>query len=470
MTGEHEPRRGDLRDDFETRFWMGMVTAGASVTFLMSVVGAVYAIFFAEPEHQLGVSIAVVVAAAGGAVVLWGVPWRRVIASPRREWGFFAWSVSTVAVIAGTAALDGGADSPLAFMLFLPAVFASLAYTIRFVFGVAAFAELAFLALVPMADPDPGYVLGFCGALFGIAVMAVWQAANHDIWRRELRRSSITDPLVGVLNRRGFERASHAAFSGLDREERPVTLVLIDLDLFKVYNDIHGHQAGDDLLRWVGVQLGGAVRPTDSVARLGGDEFAVLLPDTGPAAAEPVIARIKEALTARTAYCLGRASAPEQGPTFDALYRVADADLYRCKLLRPDALLEEGTPEALMSYRAHRATASAGAILAGITEAFYALDEEWRFTYVNEPAEELLGRAAHELLGRSIWTAFEDPGEEGSVFRETLLRVVETGQSETFTEFYGPLDRTFSIKASPLAGGVSVYLHDVTAREPAPHG
>ena len=83
-----------------------------------------------------------------------------------------------------------------------------------------------------------------------------------------------------MLNRRGFDSASHAAFSGLARQNRPVTLMIIDLDLFKAYNDLHGHQAGDELLRWVAERLSEAVRPTDAVARLGGDEFAVLLPDT----------------------------------------------------------------------------------------------------------------------------------------------------------------------------------------------
>jgi diguanylate cyclase (GGDEF)-like protein len=328
---EHE----ETHDDFEIRFWLSTVTAGGWVTLLMCVAGGFYAVAFASDAHRLGVSVMVGVAAIGGLVALWGVPWRRVITSSWRERAFFCWTLSTISVISATVAFDGGATSPLTLMLFIPAIFASLAYPLRLVVAVAVLTEIAFLALVLIGAPSPGYVLAFCAALAGTAVMAVWQAANHDAWRSELRRNSLTDPLTRVLNRRGFEIAAQAAFSELNRHRRPVTLLVIDLDLFKAYNDANGHQAGDDLLRWVAGQLSEAVRPTDAVARLGGDEFGVLLPDTGHEAAEPAIARMKASLDLRVAHCLGSASAPADGSTFDALYRAADLDLYRRKLVRP---------------------------------------------------------------------------------------------------------------------------------------
>lgn len=89
----------------------------------MCLIATFYAAFFASDEHRLAIYIAIVVSAIGGAVVLWGIPWRRVIASRWREHAFFAWSISSLATIAVTAALDGGVGSPLALMLFLPAVF-----------------------------------------------------------------------------------------------------------------------------------------------------------------------------------------------------------------------------------------------------------------------------------------------------------------------------------------------------------
>lgn len=325
---------GTPQDDFETRFWLSMVTAGAWVTLLMCLAAGFYTALYAEAGNRLGVGVTVVLAAISGAVILWGIPWRRVIASRWRETAFFAWTVSTIGVIAVTAAFDGGAPSPLALMLFLPAVFASLAYPLRLVVASAGLAELAFLSLVLVDAPEPEYMLAFCSALAGMALLAVWQAANHDAWRGELARSSVTDPLSGVLNRRGFEVASHAAFSLLARQDRPVTLLIIDLDHFKAYNDAHGHQAGDKLLGWVASQLALSVRPSDAVARLGGDEFGVLLPESTAEEAAAAIERIEAALDHRTAHCLGRATAPEQGTTFDELYRVADADLYRQKAAR----------------------------------------------------------------------------------------------------------------------------------------
>jgi diguanylate cyclase (GGDEF)-like protein len=347
-------------------------------------------------------------------------------------------------------------------MLFLPVVFASLAYPLRLVLVSAVLAEGAFLALVIIAAPDTAYVAAFCLALAGTALMALWQAANHEGWRRELARSSLTDPLTGLLNRRGFAVASEAAFSALERHGRPVTLVVLDLDLFKAYNDSRGHQAGDELLRWVSTRLEDEMRPTDAVARLGGDEFAVLLPDTERDDADPVIARLRAALEPRAKHCLGRASAPEQGTTFDSLYRIADTDMYQRKLVRLQEPLDEESTEAVYERRKHSRSLSADDILAGMTDAFIALDGRWRFVYVNEPAERLLEAPAHDLLGRSIWSQF--PGAVGSRFDRVYRHVAATGQVQQFIESYGPLGKTFSVKASPLNDGICVYFHDVSGK------
>jgi diguanylate cyclase (GGDEF)-like protein/PAS domain S-box-containing protein len=457
--------RNDSHDGFETQFWLNTVRAGAWITVLMCSAGGIYTAFFVEESHRLAVGSIMAAMAIGGALLLWVVPWRSVIASRWREPAFGAWTGLTIVLIAAAAAFDDGGRGPLALMLFLPVVFASLAYPLRLVLGAAALAEGAFLALVLVAAPSPAYAVAFCLALGGTALMAVWQAANHDGWRHELARSSRTDPLTELLNRRGFAMASEAAFSALDRSDRPVTLVVLDLDLFKAYNDARGHQAGDELLRWVAAQLDDAVRPADAVARLGGDEFAILLPDTGKDAAEPVIARLRAGLEARAEHCLGRASAPEQGSTFDSLYRAADTDMYQSKLLRPMHGLDGESAEAVHARRKHRRPLSPADILAGITEAFFALDDQWRFVYVNGPAERLLGNNAHEMLGHSIWSLF--PAAVGSTFEEVYRRVAATGTPETFIERYEPLDRTFSVKASPLDDGVSVYFHDVSGQAPS---
>jgi diguanylate cyclase (GGDEF)-like protein/PAS domain S-box-containing protein len=149
----------------------------------------------------------------------------------------------------------------------------------------------------------------------------------------QLRHLADHDPLTGLLNRRGFTASWRREPAEGDDPPR-MTLVLIDLDLFKDYNDVHGHQAGDDLLRWVGTELQATVRRTDSVARLGGDEFAVLMPETDARAAAPLVERIEERLARRAPHSLGTASSPENGAALEDLYRVADAGLYKTKLAR----------------------------------------------------------------------------------------------------------------------------------------
>lgn len=86
-----------------------------------------------------------------------------------------------------------------------------------------------------------------------------------------------TDPLTGLLNRRGFEEELGRTLALAKRHGETGVLVYLDLDRFKAINDIHGHAAGDAVLRRVGHTLAGAVRRADAVARLGGDEFAIVL-------------------------------------------------------------------------------------------------------------------------------------------------------------------------------------------------
>jgi diguanylate cyclase (GGDEF)-like protein len=93
----------------------------------------------------------------------------------------------------------------------------------------------------------------------------------------ELENRAELDPLLEILNRRGFERELTRSISFVKRYAAKAALVYIDLDGFKAVNDEHGHAAGDALLKAVARQLTSHVRASDTVARLGGDEFAVLM-------------------------------------------------------------------------------------------------------------------------------------------------------------------------------------------------
>jgi diguanylate cyclase (GGDEF)-like protein len=93
----------------------------------------------------------------------------------------------------------------------------------------------------------------------------------------ELERSANVDPLLDILNRRGFERELKRSLAYVKRYGTQAALVYVDLDGFKGINDRHGHAAGDALLLAVARELTARVRASDVVARLGGDEFGVLM-------------------------------------------------------------------------------------------------------------------------------------------------------------------------------------------------
>jgi diguanylate cyclase (GGDEF)-like protein len=93
----------------------------------------------------------------------------------------------------------------------------------------------------------------------------------------ELEARLDIDPLLDILNRRGFERELKRSLAYVKRYGTDAVLIYIDLDGFKAVNDRAGHSAGDELLKAVGAALAARIRASDVVARLGGDEFAVLL-------------------------------------------------------------------------------------------------------------------------------------------------------------------------------------------------
>ncbi|HEY1042959.1 MAG TPA: diguanylate cyclase [Telluria sp.] len=114
----------------------------------------------------------------------------------------------------------------------------------------------------------------------------------------ELRTQTFSDGLTGVYNRRYFDQAIEKEVRRAKRSSMPLSLLMIDIDFFKSYNDHYGHQLGDDtLLKVAGTLSDCLLRKDDLVARYGGEEFAVVLPETGKAQA----LQMAETLRARVA-------------------------------------------------------------------------------------------------------------------------------------------------------------------------
>ena len=127
----------------------------------------------------------------------------------------------------------------------------------------------------------------------------------------ELRQVAATDALTGVANRRSFDEALRREWRRARRAGESLSLLMIDVDYFKAYNDHYGHPLGDACLRQVAQQIGAALlRPSDLPARYGGEEFAVLLPDTDRLGACRVARRLLALLRRQALPHAGSAVAP----------------------------------------------------------------------------------------------------------------------------------------------------------------
>jgi diguanylate cyclase (GGDEF)-like protein len=160
--------------------------------------------------------------------------------------------------------------------------------------------------------------------------------------RDQLRDQSIRDVLTGLFNRRYMLETCRREFSRATRAGQGVSVLSIDVDHFKKYNDNHGHDAGDTVLRAVGGCLSTMFRNEDVACRFGGEEFVVILPgasaDIGLRRAEQLrlqiealIVRYLEENLPRITISIGVASFPNDGNTPEAVLKVADEALYRAK-------------------------------------------------------------------------------------------------------------------------------------------
>jgi diguanylate cyclase (GGDEF)-like protein len=173
--------------------------------------------------------------------------------------------------------------------------------------------------------------------LTGVAALAAPAIQNGQLVD-QLRHKASHDELTGLLNRVGFKHLIDGVLEGARSDDRHAGLLFVDLNEFKRVNDVHGHEAGDELIRQAATRLSSICRSDDEVARLGGDEFAIILADVSRddqvRAAERRVraAFVEPFLVGEVPLSVGASVGggiwPEDGRTVPELVRHADAAMY----------------------------------------------------------------------------------------------------------------------------------------------
>jgi diguanylate cyclase (GGDEF)-like protein len=198
------------------------------------------------------------------------------------------------------------------------------------------------LGILSLNSHEPGQLLADRQQL-AVAVAEHLALALANIKLREtLKNQSIRDPLTCLFNRRYMEESLERELIRCQRKQEPLSIIMIDVDHFKRFNDTFGHEAGDAVLRKLGQFLQSHIRGSDIACRYGGEELTLILPEASLEVTKKRAEQIREgvkylniqhhgqALGAIT-LSLGVASFPEHGLSGEAVIQAADAALYRAK-------------------------------------------------------------------------------------------------------------------------------------------
>jgi diguanylate cyclase (GGDEF)-like protein len=200
----------------------------------------------------------------------------------------------------------------------------------------------AVIGLLTLIDPRRGLFEdedgGTLQALASQGAIAIENARMH----RLITKQASTDGLTGLANHREFQDQLRREVERAQRFNLPLSLMLLDLDDFKLINDRFGHLTGDSVLRVLSQILRGAIREIDCAARYGGEEFAIILPGTTAEGAARLGERVRMAIAERpvrhgedrvvsVTASFGIATMPNDGSTQVELVAAADAALYQAK-------------------------------------------------------------------------------------------------------------------------------------------
>jgi len=199
---------------------------------------------------------------------------------------------------------------------------------------------------LPVSFSSDQFAMGLYFAVLGAVLgLGYWLYDNRLIRMYDTAKElSATDELTSLSNRRYLSRKLAKEVSRARRYSRNLSLVMVDVDHFKVYNDSYGHQEGDRLLKALAAEMKRALRGTDIPARYGGDEFVIVAVESGPKESGLLAERLRGEIEAlalphghsqyagRVTISAGVASLGGRIEDADALVRAADTALYRAKL------------------------------------------------------------------------------------------------------------------------------------------
>ncbi len=264
-----------------------------------ALVGAVLLGFLSMAVREVGADrtgllVQASTATAATVVVVLLLPWHRM---PNVVHMLVPFVYLAVAYLAREA--TGGAQSAYAQLALLPifwvAVYGSRAELAGIILGAA---TLLSMPLFGHGATDQEWVRTLT-TLLGGSIVAFVVHRFFNLIRHQTSRLQIfagTDPLTGAANRRAWDEELATALIRAEREELPLSMAIIDLDDFKGFNDRHGHQAGDRLLKEAAAAWRSILRASDVLSRIGGDEFAILLPGCGLDMAATIADRLRSAV------------------------------------------------------------------------------------------------------------------------------------------------------------------------------
>jgi len=248
-----------------------------------------------------------------------------------------AWTAAELA-IAGSVALTGGPRSPAVAWLVLPVVTLAARFNTRGVLTGAGIAGVLIVATT--VGVHPNYVLHHPPLLlFPLALLGAMALLSVALMRSDLqhRSASVIDPLTSMLNRNALRTRVDELAHQAEIVQRPIGVIVGDLDHFKAVNDMHGHAAGDAVLKDVAYRLRKHLRAFELAYRLGGEEFLVLLPGADTQRAAQVAEDLRAAIAAEphgslsVTMSFGVSTAAAGSFDWEQAFAAADRALYRAK-------------------------------------------------------------------------------------------------------------------------------------------